>query len=60
MVSTIDGSGQDYHLIGEGVDSLSEEFNPETETKQWINQANGNTEIKSYTPNIDVDMEDVD
>lgn len=60
MVKTAAGSGQDYHLIGEGVESLSEEFNSETETKQWINQANGNTDVKSYTPNIDFDMEDVD
>lgn len=60
MVKTLTGTGQDYHLIGEGVESLSEEFNAETETTQWINQANGNTDVKSYTPNIDFDMQDVD
>lgn len=60
MVKTATGTGQDYHMIGEGVESLSEEFNAETDTKQWINQANGNTDVKSYAPNIDFDMEDVD
>ncbi len=50
----------DYRLLGEGIDSLSEEFNPETETKQWINQKNGNTDIKSYAPSIEFDIEDCD
>lgn len=49
-----------YHLLGEGINSLTEEFNPEEETEQWINQANGTTDIKSYTPSISVEMQDVD
>lgn len=60
MVKSLTGTGQDYHLIGEGVESLSEEFNAETETTQWINQSNGNTDVKSYTPNIEIEMQDVD
>lgn len=60
MVGSLSGEGKDYHLIGEGVESLTEEFNAETETKQWINQANGDTSVKSYTPNINIDIEDVD
>ncbi len=47
-----------YALIGDGVASLTEEFNPEEETKQWINQANGTSEVKSYTPSIEVEKED--
>lgn len=47
-----------YALIGDGVSSLTEEFNPEEETNQWINQANGNTEVKSYTPSIEVEKQD--
>lgn len=50
----------EYHLIGEGVDDMSEEMNAETETTQWINQANGTTDVKSYTPSISVSMQDVD
>ena len=50
----------EYHLLGEGINSLTEEFNPEEETEQWINQANGTTDIKSYTPSISVEMQDVD
>lgn len=53
-------SSCDYHLLGEGISSLTEEFNPEEETQQWINQENGTTEIKSYTPSISVEMQDVD
>lgn len=47
-----------YALIGDGVSSLTEEFNPEEETNQWINQANGDTEVKSYTPSIEVEKQD--
>lgn len=50
----------EYHLLGEGVSSLTEEMNVEEETEQWINQANGTTDIKSYTPSLEVEMQDVD
>ena len=46
-----------YVLIGDGVTSLTEEFNAESETKQYINQANGTTHVKSYTPSIPVEKE---
>lgn len=52
-------SDTDYHLIGEGVASLSEEMNAEEETNQWINQENGTTNLKSYTPSISIEMQDV-
>lgn len=50
----------DYHLLGEGIGSLTEEFNAEEDTQQWINQKNGTTDLKSYTPSISVEMQDVD
>ena len=47
----------EYVLLGDGITSLTEEFNPESETKQYINQANGTTNVKSYTPSISVEKE---
>ncbi len=47
----------EYVLLGDGITSLTEEFNPESETKQYINQSNGTTAIKSYTPSISVERE---
>lgn len=44
-------------LLGDGITSLNEEFNPESETTQYINQANGTTTLKSYTPSISVERE---
>lgn len=44
-------------LLGDGITSLTEEFNAESETKQYINQKNGTTNIKSYTPSIKVERE---
>lgn len=44
-------------LLGDGITSLTEEFNPESETKQYINQSNGTTTLKSYTPSIPVERE---
>lgn len=46
-----------YVLLGDGITSLTEDFNAETETKQYINQANGTTNVKSYTPSIPVEKE---
>lgn len=47
----------EWILLGDGITSLTEEFNPESETKQYINNANGTTAIKSYTPSISVERE---
>jgi len=47
----------EYELLGDGITSLTEEFNPESETKQYINQSNGTTTVKSYTPSISVSKE---
>lgn len=47
----------EWVLLGDGITSLTEEFNPESETKQYINQSNGTTNVKSYTPSISVERE---
>lgn len=47
----------EYVLLGDGITSLTEDFNPSNETKQYINQANGTTTVKSYTPSIGVEKE---
>lgn len=47
----------EYVLLGDGITSLTEEFNPESETKQYINQANGITTVKSYTPSVSIEKE---
>lgn len=58
-VDTSMGAGQPvWGLLGDGITSLTEEMNPEEETKQWINQENGDTDVKSYTPSIEVEKED--
>jgi len=51
-----DGTAK-YALLGDGITSLTEEFNPESDTKQYIHQSNGTTSIKSYTPSISVEKE---
>lgn len=47
----------EWVLLGDGITSLTEEFNPESDTKQYINQSSGSTAIKSYTPSISVERE---
>ena len=47
----------DWILLGDGITSMTEEFNPESETKQYINQKNGTTNVKSYTPSMSVERE---
>ena len=46
-----------YALFGDGITSLTEEFNGESDTKQYINQKNGTTVTKSYTPSISIEKE---
>ena len=46
-----------YALLGDGISSLTEEFNPESETKHYINMASGSTRLKSYSPSISVEKE---
>ena len=50
-------SSPKWVLLGDGITSLTEEFNPESDTKQYINQKNGTTSLKSYTPSMSVERE---
>lgn len=50
----------EFHLLGEGISSLTEEFNAEEETNQWINQESGTTDVKSYRPSIGVERQNID
>ncbi len=52
-----DTGKEEYVLIGDGVSSLTEEFNPENETKHYINQSSGTANVKSYAPSISVEKE---
>lgn len=47
----------EWVLLGNGITSLTEEFNPENGTKQYIHQVNKTTEVKSYAPSVKVDRE---
>ena len=53
-------AASEFHLLGEGIASMTEEFNPEEESNQWINQESGTTDIKSYTPSLEVERQNVD
>ncbi len=46
-----------YVLLGDGIESLTEEFNPTIDTKQYINQSNATSRVTSYAPAIDVSRE---
>ena len=47
-----------YALLGNGVESLTEEMNPEEDTKHYINMAKASNKVKSYQRAFDVDKEE--
>ena len=47
-----------YNLLGDGIESLTEEMNPEEETKHYINMAKASNSIKAYQRTFEVDKED--
>ena len=47
-----------YRLLGDGIESLTEEMNPEEESKHYINMSSGSSRVKSYQRSIEVDKED--
>lgn len=53
-------TNSEFHLLGEGVASLTEEFNAEEDTQQWINEESGTTDIKSYRPSIQIERQNID
>ena len=46
-----------YVLLGDGITSLTEEFNPESESKHYINMESASNRVKSYAPSISVEKE---
>ena len=46
-----------YALLGDGITSLTEEFNPESEGKHYINMASASNKVKAYAPSISVEKE---
>ena len=48
---------ENYVLLGDGISSLTESFNPESETKHYINQSSGSNNVKSYAPSLSVEKE---
>lgn len=47
-----------YEMLGDGVTSLTEEMNPEEETKHYIHMAKASNKVKSYQRTFSVDKED--
>ncbi len=56
--TSMNGETAKYELLGDGIESLTEEMNPSEETKHYINMANDSNSIKSYQRTFDVDKED--
>lgn len=47
-----------FALLGDGVNTLTEEMNPEEETKHYINMAKASNAVKAYQRTFEVDKED--
>lgn len=51
--------GEDeFCLLGDGIEALTEEMNPEEETKHYINMTKAANSVKSYQRSFEVDKED--
>lgn len=47
-----------YEMLGDGVSSLTENMNPEEESKHYINMSKASNKVKAYQRSFDVDKED--
>lgn len=47
-----------YELLGSGIESLTENMNPEEESKHYIHMSKASNKVKSYQRTFDVDKED--
>lgn len=56
--TTMGGKEPNYALLGNGVEALTEEMNPEEDTKHYIHMAKASNKVKSYQRAFDVDKED--
>lgn len=52
------GTTVSYKLLGDGIESLTENMNPEEESKHYINMSKASNNVKSYQRTFDVDKED--
>lgn len=52
------GETSQYELLGDGITSLTEEMNPEEETKHYIHMSKASNKVKSYQRTFEVDKED--
>ena len=46
--TSMNASEATFKLIGDGVSSLTEEMNPQEETKHYINMSSDSNSVKSY------------
>lgn len=56
--TSMNASAATYALLGDGINSLTEEMNPEEETKHYINMAKASNAVKAYQRTFEVDKED--
>lgn len=56
--TSMNGSEAKYELLGDGIESLNEEMNPEEDTKHYINSKRSSNNVKSYQRSFEVDKED--
>ena len=47
-----------YFLLGDGINSITEEMNPEEETKHYIHMRRASNVVKAYQRTFEVDKED--
>lgn len=53
-------TGANWALLGEGIEEATQSYNAETESKQYIHQSSGTSQIKSYAPTIAIDQESIE
>ncbi len=56
--TSMNGISAAYKMLGDGISSLTEEMNPEEESKQYINMRSASNSVKSYQRSFEVDKED--
>lgn len=55
---TMNSETPQYELLGDGITSLTENMNPEEETKHYIHMSKASNKVKAYQRTFDVDKED--
>lgn len=54
----MDSDNPQLELLGDGIESLEENMNPEEETKHYIHMESASNNVKAYQRTFDVDKED--